>query len=172
MAEVSAGILLYRQRPPAPEVLLIHPGGPYWRSKDEGAWMIPKGGVMPGESPAAAALREFEEELGMKVDGNPIPLCRIRQAGGKWVDAFAVEGDFDPANIVSMHFNMEWPPRSGVFLSFPEADKADWFTLPVARAKMLPSQRPILGALEALLAGLPMPSECKEVPDVAPEGGA
>ncbi len=150
-------------------MLLIHPGGPYWRSKDEGAWMIPKGGVMPAEAPAAAALREFEEELGMKLVGNPVPLCRLRQAGGKWVEAFAVEGDFDPANIVSMHFQMEWPPRSGVLQSFPEADKADWFTLPAARIKMLPSQRPFLGALEALLAGLPVPGECREVPDVAPE---
>ncbi len=172
MAELSAGILLYRRRAGGPEVLLIHPGGPYWRSKDVGAWMIPKGGVMPGEAPADAALREFEEELGMKLRGNLIPLCRVRQAGGKWVEAFAIEGDFDPANIVSMHFKMEWPPRSGVFLSFPEADKAEWFTVPVARAKMLPSQRPMLDAMEAHLAGLPMPSECKEVPDVTPEGSA
>ena len=167
MAEYSAGILLYRLRGGALEVLLIHPGGPYWRSKDAGAWMIPKGGINPGETAAAAAAREFEEELGMRAPADPEPLCRIRQAGGKWVDVFAVEGDFDPARIESTLFEMEWPPRSGQMQSFPEADRAEWFTLAAAREKMLASQQPTLDALEARLAGLPMPPSLREVPDGA-----
>jgi predicted NUDIX family NTP pyrophosphohydrolase len=152
MAEFSAGILLYRRCKGAAEVLLIHPGGPYWRSRDLGAWMIPKGGIDPGEEPLAAALREFEEELGSPPEGTPVPLCRVRQKGGKWVEAFAMEGDFDPSRIVSTHFSMEWPPRSGQMQTFPEADHAEWFTLAEAREKMLPSQLPILDALEAQLA--------------------
>ena len=167
MPEFSAGILLYRLRSGVPEVLLIHPGGPYWRRRDEGAWMIPKGGVNAGESALAAALREFEEELGARPEGMAVPLCRIRQTGGKWVDAFAVEGDFDPARLASTSFEMEWPPRSGTVQSFPEADKAEWFTIPEARSKMLPSQLPILECIEARLAGEPMPARCREVPDAA-----
>lgn len=167
MAEYSAGILLYREGDDGAEVLLIHPGGPYWRSKDAGAWMIPKGGVNPGEEAAAAAAREFEEELGLPPPKDPVPLCRIRQRGGKWVDVFTVEGDFDPQRLVSTNFEMEWPPRSGQLQSFPEADKAEWFKLPAAREKMLASQRPIVECLEAWLRGLPMPDGCREVPDAA-----
>ena len=152
MAKVSAGILLYRQVAEGIEVLLILPGGPFWRGKDHGAWMIPKGGVEEGEDIAACAVREFEEELGSRPDGEPWPLCRIRQAGGKWVEAFALEGELDPERIVSSPFTIEWPPRSGELQSFPEVDRAGWFSLAAARARILPSQMPILDALETALA--------------------
>jgi predicted NUDIX family NTP pyrophosphohydrolase len=151
MAERSAGILLYRRCAGALEILLVHPGGPFWRNKDAGAWMIPKGLIDPDEDPSAAALREFEEELGVRPAGQPEPLCRIRQKGGKWVEAFALEGDLDPDAIVSNSFPLEWPPRSGRIQPFPEVDRAGWFTLPEARLKILPSQAPILDAIEAKL---------------------
>ena len=149
----SAGILLYRRDSEGLRLLLVHPGGPFWRGKDEGAWMIPKGMVEPGEEPLAAALREFEEELGARPRGEPRPLCTVRQAGGKWVEAFALEGDFDPAALKSNEFTVEYPPKSGSFRSFPEVDEAAWFTVTEARAKILKSQAPILDALEADLAG-------------------
>jgi predicted NUDIX family NTP pyrophosphohydrolase len=152
MTPFSAGILLYRRRAGGLEVLLAHPGGPFWRNRDVGAWMIPKGGVEDGEDAAACALREFEEELGTRPQGTPRPLCRIRQSGGKWVEAFALEGDLDAAAIVSNAFTIEYPPRSGRFREFPEIDVAAWFTLAEAQARILPSQRPILDALEADLA--------------------
>ena len=151
MKQVSAGILLYRRRGEALEVLLIHPGGPFWRGRDEGAWMIPKGGIDRGETPLEAALREFEEELGTAPVGSPEALCTVRQKGGKWVEAFALEGDFDPANLASNSFRLEYPPRRGEFRDFPEVDEARWFGVEEARAMMLASQRPIL---EALLAAL------------------
>ena len=150
MTPLSAGILLYRRRPHL-EVLLVHPGGPFWRGKDAGAWMIPKGGVEEGEDSAAAALREFEEELGTRPSGELRPLPRIRQKGGKYVDAFTLEGDLDVSAIVSNHFTLEYPPRSGEYRSFPEVDAAAWFTLDQARSKILPSQLPVLEALESLL---------------------
>jgi predicted NUDIX family NTP pyrophosphohydrolase len=170
MAELSAGILLYRRPNGGVEVLLIHPGGPYWRNRDAGAWMIPKGGVMPGEDAATAAAREFEEELGVRPEGEPVPLCRIRQSGGKWVEAFALEGDFNPARLVSNSFEMEWPPRSGRIQSFPEADAARWFRLAVAREMMLVSQLPLLDCLEGRLAGTRLPTQHREVPDGARSG--
>ena len=148
MPVTSAGILLYRRREGALELLLVHPGGPFWRHKDEGAWMIPKGVVDPGEDPLDAALREFEEELGTRPPGTPRPLCHIRQKGGKYVEAFALEGDLDAEAIVSNHFTLEYPPRSGRFESFPEVDRAAWFSVAAARAKILPSQLPLLDALE------------------------
>lgn len=151
---LSAGILLYRQRGGDTEVLLIHPGGPYWAKKDAGAWMIPKGGVGADESPADAAIREFEEEIGSPLDAAPFPLCRIRQSGGKIVEVFAAEGDFDPAHLASMDFEMEWPRRSGTVQRFPECDQARWMTMNEARAAMLPSQLPILDALEERLRDL------------------
>jgi predicted NUDIX family NTP pyrophosphohydrolase len=151
----SAGILLYRRGPDGVRLLLVHPGGPFWRGRDEGAWMIPKGLIEPGEEPLAAALREFEEELGAKPEGQPRRLCEIRQAGGKWVEAFALEGDFDPAELRSNEFTIEYPPRSGSFRDFPEVDEARWFTTQEARAKILKSQAPIVDALEALI-GLPV----------------
>jgi predicted NUDIX family NTP pyrophosphohydrolase len=170
MAEISAGILLYRRRKGAVEVLLIHPGGPFWRNRDAGAWMIPKGGLNEGEDAPAAALREFEEELGARPDGDPVPLCRIRQSGGKLVDSFCLEGDFDPARLVSNRFDMEWPPRSGQIQSYPEADDAQWFELGQAHEMMLASQRPLLDCLEAMLAGRPMPKGWREVPSDARRG--
>lgn len=148
---LSAGILLFRQRDQAIEVLLIKPGGPFWRNKDEGAWMIPKGAVEEGETPAAAALREFGEETGTQIAHVPFPLCKVRQAGGKWVEAFAVEGDLDAAAIRSQTFSMQWPPGSGEFQDFPEAEEARWMTIAEARQMMLPSQLPMLDALEAKL---------------------
>jgi predicted NUDIX family NTP pyrophosphohydrolase len=147
----SAGILLYRRSGEGPEVLLIHPGGPFWRGKDEGAWMIPKGVVEEGEEALACALREFEEELGAKPEGAPRFLCRIRQKGGKWVEAFALEGDLDAGQIFSNSFRLEYPPKSGTYVEFPEVDAAAWYSLAHARAKILPSQAPILDALEATL---------------------
>ena len=149
----SAGILLFRQRDGETQVLLIKPGGPFWRNKDAGAWMIPKGMVEPGEAPAEAALREFEEETGTRLRDIPFPLASVRQAGGKIVEAFAVEGDLDPAGIRSIEFAMEWPPRSGRLQHFPEAEEARWMSLSEARAMMLPSQLPLLDALEAKLGG-------------------
>ncbi|HEX8215063.1 MAG TPA: NUDIX domain-containing protein [Allosphingosinicella sp.] len=152
MPVLSAGILLYRRGEAGLEVLLVHPGGPYWAGRDEGAWMIPKGLAEPGEEPAACAMREFEEELGTRPAGTPRPLCRVRQKGGKWVDGFALEGDLDADGIVSNSFEMEWPPRSGEIRQFPEVDRASWLTLPEARAKILPSQLPLLDALEGAVA--------------------
>ena len=150
MAQTSAGILLWRRRGGEREVLLAHFGGPQWRRRDEGAWAIPKGVVEPGEDSADCARREFEEELGARAEGELTPLGRIRQRGGKWVEAFAMEGDFDPEAIVSNLFTLEWPPRSGRSQTFPEVDRAAWFDLERARAMILPSQRPILDAFEAL----------------------
>lgn len=148
----SAGILLHRVSAGTREVLLIHPGGPYWQRRDEGAWQIPKGGVLPGEEPLEAALREFAEELGSAAVGEPVPLGTIRQAGGKRVEAFAILGDLDPETLASNSFEIEWPPRSGRMQTFPEVDRAGWFTLADARAMMLTSQLPLIDRLEELLA--------------------
>jgi len=148
---LSAGILLFRQREARLEVLLVKPGGPFWRNKDAGAWMIPKGLVEPGETPVEAALREFEEETGTRLTSVPFPLATVRQAGGKLVEAFALEGDLDPAAIRSNEFELEWPPRSGRLQPFPEIAEARWMTLDEARHLMLPSQLPLLDALAAKL---------------------
>ena len=148
---LSAGVLLFREQGSGTEVLLIKPGGPFWRNKDVGAWMIPKGAVDPGEIPAEAALREFEEETGTRLTAMPFPLARIRQAGGKYVEAFALEGDLDPAGVTSNDFEVEWPPRSGMFERFPEVVEARWMSLEDAKLMMLPSQLPLLDALEAKL---------------------
>lgn len=147
----SAGILLFRVRDGATQVLLIKPGGPFWKNKDVGAWMIPKGAVEPGEAPVEAALREFEEETGTKLTSVPFPLAKVRQSAGKLVEAFAVEGDLDPATIHSIEFEMEWPPKSGRTQRFPEAEDARWMNLAEARSLMLPSQLPLLDALEEKL---------------------
>ena len=149
--QLSAGILLFRRDGDDLLVLLIKPGGPFWRNKDVGAWMIPKGAIEHGEAPAEAALREFEEETGTRLTSIPIPLAKVRQAGGKWVEAFAIEGNLDVRSIHSTEFEMEWPPRSGRLRRFPEAEEARWMTLAQARAMMLPSQLPMLDALEAKL---------------------
>jgi predicted NUDIX family NTP pyrophosphohydrolase len=149
---LSAGILLFRQHAGVTEVLLIKPGGPFWKNKDAGAWMIPKGLIEAGEAPAEAALREFEEETGTKLTSVPFPLAKVRQSGGKWVEAFAVEGDLDPATVRSNEFECEWPPRSGRRQRFPEVAEARWMTIDEARDLMLPSQRPLIDALESRLA--------------------
>jgi predicted NUDIX family NTP pyrophosphohydrolase len=152
---LSAGILLFREPAGETEVLLIKPGGPYWRNKDAGAWMIPKGAVEPGEAPAEAALREFAEETGTELKTVPFPLAVIRQAGGKFVEAFAAEGDLDAAAVRSNHFELEWPPRSGRMERFPEVVEARWMSLAEARRMMLKSQLPLIDALEAKLKGNP-----------------
>jgi predicted NUDIX family NTP pyrophosphohydrolase len=153
MAQVSAGIAMWRRGTAGePEVLLGHFGGPIWAKRDAGAWAIPKGLVEPGEELEACARREFEEELGVKPEGVLTPLGRIRQKGGKWVEAFALEGDLDAGAIVSNSFTLEWPPKSGRVQSFPEIDRAAWFGLAEARDKILPSQLPILDLFEARLA--------------------
>ena len=147
----SAGVLLYRRHDGGIEVLLIRPGGPFWRNRDVGAWMIPKGTIEPGETPEQAALREFEEETGTRLESAPFPLLRIRQAGGKQVEAFALEGDLDAANVRSNACEIEWPPRSGRRMLYPEVVEARWMSLAQARAMMLPSQLPLIGALEEKL---------------------
>ncbi|HEV2623374.1 MAG TPA: NUDIX domain-containing protein [Frateuria sp.] len=152
MPITSAGILMYRQHDGGVQVLLAHPGGPFWRRRDGGAWMLPKGELLPGEAAEAAARREFEEELGAPADGPLHPLGRLRQRGGKWVEAFALEGDFDPDALRSNLFELEWPPHSGQRASFPEIDRVAWFALAQARGKILPSQEALLDRLEAGLA--------------------
>jgi predicted NUDIX family NTP pyrophosphohydrolase len=150
---LSAGILLFRVWDGETEVLLIKPGGPYWRNKHAGAWMTPKGMVELGEAPAEAALREFEEETGTRLTTVPFPLATVRQAGGKLVQAFAVEGNLDPEAVRSIEFELEWPPRSGRRERFPECEQARWMSLAEARNLMLPSQLPLLDALEARMKG-------------------
>ena len=147
----SAGILLHRRRKGALEVLLAHPGGPFWARRDDGAWTIPKGLVDAGEAAEAAARREFLEELGAEAIGELIPLGSVRQRGGKHVEAFALEGDFDVAALRSNTFETEWPPRSGRKQTYPEIDRAAWMDLATARIKLLEAQRPLLDRLEATL---------------------
>jgi predicted NUDIX family NTP pyrophosphohydrolase len=153
MPASSAGIILFRHGADGLEVLLVHPGGPFWRRKDDGAWSIPKGELAPGEDLAQAARREVFEELGVAVDGPLLPLGAIRQRGGKEVHGFAVERDFDVRALRSNAFEIEWPPRSKNLQSFPEVDRAEWFDLPAANQKILPSQRPLLERLFNLVAG-------------------
>jgi predicted NUDIX family NTP pyrophosphohydrolase len=147
MAKKSAGLLLFRRTPAGVEVLLVHPGGPLWAKKDEGAWSIPKGEIDADEEPLAAARREFEEELGSPVSGEFIALAPIRQASGKVVHAWAVEADFDPATFTSGMFSMEWPPRSGRQQEFPEVDRAEWFFIDDARRKINKAQIELLDQL-------------------------
>ncbi|HXZ47871.1 MAG TPA: NUDIX domain-containing protein [Usitatibacter sp.] len=150
-AQRSAGILLYRRREGRVEVLLVHPGGPYWKDRDAGAWSIPKGEIAEGEDPLAAARREFGEETGLPVEGRFTPLAPRRQPSGKTVLAWAVEGDCDARAVRSNLFAMEWPPRSGRTAQFPEVDRAAWFALAEARAKLVSGQRPFLDELGAML---------------------
>ena len=135
------------------EVLLVHPGGPFWANKDEAAWSIPKGVCEPGEDIAAAARREFAEEVGSVPEGPLVPLGEFRQSSGKLVIAFALEADFDPATLASNTFEMEWPPRSGRQQAFPEVDRAEWSSHQLARYRLHKGQRPIIDALERLLGG-------------------
>jgi predicted NUDIX family NTP pyrophosphohydrolase len=150
-AEISAGILLYRETNGALEVLLAHPGGPFWVRKDEGAWTIPKGLVEPGAELLATAQREFTEETGFTATGPFVALAPVRQTSGKIVHGFACRGDFDPAKLISNMFEIEWPPRSGQRRQFPEVDRAAWFDLPAARDKLIAYQRPFLIELEKKL---------------------
>ena len=146
----SAGILIYRRTQSGMLVLLVHPGGPFWHKRDDGAWSIPKGEYPDDEPAETAARREFAEEMGHLPEGRLQPLGELRQKGGKHVTAFALEGEFDVAALHSNLFEIEWPPGSGRLQSFPEVDRAEWFTLSDARRKILGSQLPFLERLEAL----------------------
>ena len=151
-AKVSAGILFFRTRAAALEVLLVHPGGPFWVKKDDGAWFLPKGELEPGEEPLACARREFREELGQDApDGEYLSLGSVKNKSGKLIHAWAVAGDFDPARLVSNTFRIEWPPRSGSEREFPEVDRAEFFTTLAARTKIHPAELPLLERLQALL---------------------
>jgi predicted NUDIX family NTP pyrophosphohydrolase len=144
----SAGIVLHRDGTGGPEVLLVHPGGPFWAKKDLGAWSIPKGEYEPDEDPRACALREFEEETGTRLDAAElVELGTVVQKAGKEVSAWAVRGDLDPATVRSNTFTMEWPPRSGRQQEFPEVDRAEWFALDEARAKLVPAQAELIDRL-------------------------
>ena len=151
--KLSAGVLAYRSRGQGLQVLLVHPGGPFWRNKDDGAWSIPKGEIEGGEDLEAAARREFLEELGPTASIGPLrALGEIRQRGGKRVVAFLGECDFDPATLSRNMFEIEWPPRSGRVQSFPEVDRAEWFYLEMARSKILSGQVAFLSQIFDIIA--------------------
>ena len=152
----SAGILLYRLLKNKPEFFLVHPGGPFWTNKDAGAWTIPKGEYDINEEPLAAAIREFSEETGHIISGNFLSLTPIIQKAGKQVDAWALEGDIDTTNIRSNSFNIEWPPKSGNWKSYPEIDRAEWFDIKTAKEKINPAQ---VAFLEELIIKLDGPGE-------------
>jgi predicted NUDIX family NTP pyrophosphohydrolase len=151
MSRKSAGLLIFRDVSGDLEVLLAHPGGPFWANKDDGAWSIPKGEIADGEDPAAAARREFAEETGLRPNGEMISLESVRQSGGKVIHAWAMKHDWDPAGLESNKFSLEWPPKSGRRQDFPEIDRAAWFTLKQARRKILKGQAPLLNKLERKL---------------------
>jgi|SRR4051794_40160793 len=156
MASASAGILLYRTRAGALEVLLVHPGGPFWARRDVGAWSIPKGEHGDGEDPRDCALREFAEETGTALQtGVLVELGSIRQRAGKVVTAWAAEGDLDPATVRSNTFAIQWPPRSGRMAEFPEVDRAEWFAVEAAREKLVPAQAELVDRLVERLRGDP-----------------
>ena len=150
MAKISAGLLMYRVREGELEFLLAHPGGPFWKDRDAGAWTIPKGEIQPGEEPLAAAKREFEEEIGLKPQGDFIELKPVTQKGGKIVHAWAFEGECDTTCIRSNSFQMEWPPRSGKFQTCPEVDRACFFHLAEAKRKINAAQVAFLEELKEL----------------------
>jgi predicted NUDIX family NTP pyrophosphohydrolase len=150
MAARSAGILMFRKKERL-EVLLVHPGGPFFARKDLGAWSIPKGEYDESEDPLVAARREFREETGLAVEGNFLPLTAIKQKGGKEVLAWAVEGNIDVAKVSSNTFELEWPPHSGKIRAFPEIDRAEWFDMATARAKINERQQSLLDELEVLV---------------------
>lgn len=160
MRQESAGLLLYKRSGDSVVVFLVHPGGPFWRNRDDGAWSVPKGLIGPGEDRLAAARREFAEETGIGLAAEAVPLGRFRQPGGKLIHLWAVEGDACPARIASNLFEMEWPPRSGRRAQFPEVDRAGWFDLSAARRKLPPGQWPAVERLVAILGlAIPAPSE-------------
>jgi predicted NUDIX family NTP pyrophosphohydrolase len=164
MTKLSAGLLMFRRAAEKFEVLLVHPGGPFWAKKDLASWSVPKGEYPEGEDAFATAMREFEEETSIRAEGQFIPLGQIRQPSGKLVTAWAFEGDCDPATIKSNLFSMEWPRGSGKMQEFPEIDRGEWFTFAAARRKILKGQ---VGFLERLAEhlGVPMPAETDENDD-------
>jgi predicted NUDIX family NTP pyrophosphohydrolase len=147
----TAGLLLYRIRDSAVEVFLVHPGGPFWAKKDEGAWSIPKGEFADDEQPLSAATREFQEETGFSMEGNFMALAPLKQRSGKLVYAWALEGDCDAGAIKSNLFSMEWPPRSGKRQEYPEVDRASWFTVESAKRRIVPGQIAFLEELQQML---------------------
>jgi predicted NUDIX family NTP pyrophosphohydrolase len=149
--KLSAGLFFFRFQQSAPEFFLVHPGGPFWAKKDAGSWSIPKGEIEKDEDPLVAAIRECREETGVIAEGNFIELTPVKQKSGKLVYAWAIEADIDAAGITSNEFEMEWPPRSGVKKSFPEIDKAAWFSVKEAETKILEGQLPLIKELQALL---------------------
>jgi predicted NUDIX family NTP pyrophosphohydrolase len=151
MAARSAGILMWHRKDGAPRVLLVHPGGPFWAKKDLGAWSIPKGEYSEPDDPLATAVREFAEETGKHLRGEFRPLGEITQPGRKIVTAFALEGDFDAATLKSNTFELEWPPKSGRKANFPEVDRAEWFSLDMAREKILSGQRELIIRLQEMV---------------------
>jgi predicted NUDIX family NTP pyrophosphohydrolase len=151
MGKKAAGILLYRRKGSSTEVFLIHPGGPFWANKDDGSWSIPKGELSENEDPLVEAQREFQEETGFALQGPFVPIGSVKQSNGKVVQGWACEGDLDASAIHSNSFRLEWPPRSGKYQDFPEADRAEWFSLAVARKKILKPQLKFLENLESRL---------------------
>jgi predicted NUDIX family NTP pyrophosphohydrolase len=151
MPKKSAGLLMYRRRRGVLEVFLVHPGGPFWQKKDAGSWSIPKGEYMPGEDPLEVAKREFHEETSFKASGQFIPLTPQKQPSGKIITAWTFEGDCDASAIKSNTFLMEWPPRSGRQLEFPEVDRAGWFSISVAKEKIIKGQSGFLDELAQIL---------------------
>ena len=151
MPKQSAGILLYRKKDNDLQVFLVHPGGPFFKNKDEGSWTIPKGEFLADEEPLIAAKREFQEETGQAVNGDFISLGTIKQKSGKTVHAWAIEGDIEAENIVSNMFDLEWPPRSGKTTAVPEVDRADWFTVAIAKQKINPAQVALIEQLINIL---------------------
>jgi predicted NUDIX family NTP pyrophosphohydrolase len=149
--EESAGVLVWRRGPQGLEVLLVHPGGPWWSNKDAGAWTIPKGAIDAGEEPLEAARRELREETGLELDGPFMPLEAVRQKAGKLVIAFAAQGDCDASACTSNTFTLEWPPRSGRIREYPEVDRAQWFAIAEARGRINPAQVALLEQLQAAL---------------------
>jgi predicted NUDIX family NTP pyrophosphohydrolase len=152
MPKQSAGLLIYRRRNGELEVFLVHPGGPFWRNKDQGAWSIPKGEFAPDDDPLEAAKREFHEETGFTAKGPFSAIQPLKQASGKTVHAWLMEGDFDPSQLRSNTFKLEWPRNSKKFIDVPEVDRAGWFSIALAREKILPGQLGFLGQLEAAAA--------------------
>lgn len=158
MAKTSAGLILFRTQNERLEVLLVHPGGPFWSKKDDGAWFIPKGELAEGEEPLAAAKREFEEETGLEPEGDFLPLGTVKQKSGKKIHAWAFAGACNPDTLKSNTFTIEWPPKSGKMRDFPEIDRAGFFTVAQAKAKMHPVEFPLLVRLQELLRAQRIPA--------------
>jgi predicted NUDIX family NTP pyrophosphohydrolase len=155
MPKQSAGLLVYRRRADNLEYFLVHPGGPFWKNKDDGAWSVPKGEFGASDDALTVAKREFQEETSVTIDGDFTPLKPIKQRSGKTVFCWMVKGEVDHQRVKSNTFSMEWPPRSGKFLDVPEVDRADWFTLEIAKVKILEAQLQLLDEAHAILSGLP-----------------